>query len=336
MEEKRKIKFIFYTFVCLLIVGIIGYMILLKISFVDALYMTVITISTVGFGEVAKMDAEAKIFSIIMIFWGVGIVGYAFTTIVVMFVEGKLIDLWKGKKMKNKISELQDHYIVCGSGELAHVIIKKFIKEGLNFVVITPSHHDLEEFSKEDILVIEGCSTEEEILEKAGIKKAKGLVSTMDSEVDNIVTVLTARNLNDKIYIIANSISESGSKKLKKVGADKTLSAVEISGRRMAALMIKPNIISFLDVFTKVGDLELDLEEVTVMKDSYLEEKTLSEAEIRGKTGLVVLAIKKFEDGEILFNPPVNYVFKVGDVLIVLGREEQVDKLRHLGDEIIE
>lgn len=334
MEERKKLRYIFLIFAFLLVVGIVGYMILLKINFVDALYMTVITISTVGFGEVAVMSPEAEIFSVILIFLGVGIVGYAFTTLVVFFVEGKMTDLWKGRKMDRKISALNDHYIICGSGELAEVIIQKLIEENLNFVVISSNREDLDEYSHENILVIEGCSTEEEILEKAGISKAKGLVAALDSEVDNIVTVLTARNMNDKIYIIANSMSKSGSEKLMKVGANKTLSAVEISGKRMAALLVKPSIISFLDVFTRVGDVELDLEEVTVFKDSYLENKNLMEAEIPKKTGLIVIAIKKIEDQKLLFNPSVNYTFQIGDVLIVLGREEQIDKLRHLGDEV--
>lgn len=334
MEERKKLKYIFLIFATLLIIGIIGYMILLKVNFVDALYMTVITISTVGFGEVAAMDSQAEIFSVILIFLGVGIVGYAFTTLVVFFVEGKMTELWKGRKMDKKISALHDHYIICGSGEIAEVIIEKFIDDKLDFVVITSNYEDLDHYSHENILVIEGCSTEEKILERAGIATAKGLVATMDSEVDNIVTVLTARNLNDKIYIIANSTSKSGSEKLLKVGANKTLSATEISGKRMAALLVKPNIISFLDVFTRVGDIELDLEEVTVFKDSYLENKNLIEAEIPKQTGLIVLAIKKYEDQKLLFNPPVNYTFQIGDVLIVLGREDQIDKLRHLGDEV--
>lgn len=334
MEEKRKLKFIFYTFALLLVVGIVGYMILLNIGFIDALYMTVITISTVSFGEVAQMDSEAKVFSIFMIFWGVGIVGYAFTNLIVMFVDGKLTDLWKGKKMDRDISKLNNHYIICGSGEIAEVIIKKFVDENLDFVVITNKREDLDEYSHDDILVVEGSSTEEDVLIHAGINKAKGLISTMDLEVDNIVTVLTARNLNKDIYIIANYITPSGSEKLKKVGADKTISAVEISGKRMAALMIKPNIISFLDVFTKVGDLELGLEEVTIKKGSYLENKSLLEAAIPKKTGLMVLAINKFEDNKLLFNPPIDYIFKLGDVLIALGREDQIEKLRDLGDKI--
>lgn len=334
MDEKRKIKFILYAFSLLLIIGTVGYMILLDVDIVDALYMTVITVSTVGFGEVGTTSNSSEIFSVIMIFLGVGIVGYAFTTLVAMFVEGKVSDLWKGSKMERKISALSDHYIICGSGELAEVIIKKFIDENLDFVVITDKREDLDDYSHHNILVVEGQSTEESVLLHAGIEKAKGLVATMETEVDNIVTVLTARNLNNKIYIISNAITKSGNEKLLKVGANKTLSAIEISGNRMASLMIKPNIISFLDVVTRVGDVELDLEEVIVKKGSYLENKTLIEAEIPRKTGLTVLAIKKIEDEKMLFNPPIDYTFNIGDVLIILGREEQVDKLKNLGDEI--
>lgn len=333
MEEKRKLKFILYAFALLLIVGVIGYMFLLKVDFIDALYMTVITISTVGFGEVGTTSNWSEVFSIIMIFVGVGIVGYAFTTVVAMFVEGKVKDFWKGSKMEKKIASLDDHYIICGSGELAEVIINNFIDQNLNFVVITDKREDLDDYSHHDILVVEGMSTEEAVLEHAGIERAKGLVSTLDSEVDNIVTVLTARNLNKNIYIIANAITKSGSEKLMKVGANKTLSAVEISGKRMASLMTKPNIISFLDVVTRIGDVELDLEEVVVKSGSYLENKNLIEAQIPNKTGLIVLAIKTIEDNKMIFNPPVNYTFRIGDVLIVLGREDQVDKLKYLGDE---
>lgn len=333
MEDKRKLKFIFIAFALLLVFGTLGYMILLKVSLVDALYMTVITISTVGFGEVGTTSAFSEIFSVLMIFLGVGVVGYAFTTVVAMLVEGKLVDIWKGSKMDKKISALDGHYIICGSGELADVIIGKFIKEGLDFLVITDDRADLDDYSHHDILVIEGQATEEEVLEKAGISKAKGLIAALSSEVDNIVTVLTARPLNKDIYIIANSTSQSGSHKLMRVGANKTMSAVEISGKRMASLMLNPNIISFLDVVTKVGDVEMDLEEVIVKRGSYLENKDLIATQIPNKTGLIVLAIKRNKDKKMLFNPPGNYTLETNDVLIVLGREEQVEKLRNLGDE---
>lgn len=333
MEDKRKLKFIFIAFALLLVFGTLGYMILLKVNFVDALYMTVITISTVGFGEVGTSSAFSELFSVLMIFLGVGVVGYAFTTVVAMLVEGRLVDLWKGSKMDKKISALDEHYIICGSGELADVIIEKFIKENLDFLVITDDRADLDDYSHHNILVIEGHATEEEVLEKAGISRAKGLIAALPSEVDNIVTVLTARHLNEAIYIIANSTSKSGSQKLMKVGANKTMSAIEISGKRIASLMIKPNIISFLDVVTKVGDVEMDLEEVIVKKGSYLEKKDLIAAQIPNKTGLIVLAIKRNKDKKMLFNPPGNYIFETSDVLIVLGREEQVEKLRNLGDE---
>ena len=333
MKDKRKLKFIFIAFALLLVFGTFGYMILLKVSLVDALYMAVITISTVGFGEVGTTSDLSELFSVLMIFLGVGVVGYAFTTVVAMLVEGRLVDLWKGSKMDKKISALDEHYIICGSGELADVIIEKFIKENLDFLVITDDRADLDDYSHHNILVIEGHATEEEVLEKAGIRKAKGLIAALPSEVDNIVTVLTARHLNEAIYIIANSTSKSGSQKLMKVGANKTMSAIEISGKRIASLMIKPNIISFLDVVTKVGDVEMDLEEVIVKKGSYLENKDLIAAQIPNKTGLIVLAIKRNKDKKMLFNPPGNYTFETNDVLIVLGREEQVEQLRNLGDE---
>lgn len=334
MDDQRKLKFILGAFILLIVVGVVGYMLLLDVSWIDALYMTVITISTVGFGEVGVRSTDSEIFSVFMIFLGVGVVGYTFTTVVAMFVEGKVRDLWKGSKMDRKIAALKEHYIICGSGELAEVIIRSFLDEGLDFVVVTDKRADLDEYSTHDILVVEGQSTEESVLLHAGIERAKGLVSTLDTEVDNIVTVLTAKNLNPSVYIIANAITKSGAEKLRKVGADKTLSATEISGKRMASLMIRPNIISFLDVVTRMGDMELDLEEVIVKDGSYLENKNLLEAQIPSKTGLVVLAIKKKEDGRFLFNPPVQYTFRLGDVLIVLGREEQVDKLKSLGDEM--
>ena len=334
MDDQRKLKFILGAFILLIVVGVVGYMLLLDVSWIDALYMTVITISTVGFGEVGVRSTGSEIFSVFMIFLGVGVVGYTFTTVVAMFVEGKVRDLWKGSKMDREIAALKEHYIICGSGELAEVIIRSFLDEGLDFVVVTDKRADLDEYSTHDILVVEGQSTEESVLLHAGIERAKGLVSTLDTEVDNIVTVLTAKNLNPSVYIIANAITKSGAEKLRKVGADKTLSATEISGKRMASLMIRPNIISFLDVVTRMGDMELDLEEVIVKDGSYLENKNLLEAQIPSKTGLVVLAIKKKEDGRFLFNPPVQYTFRLGDVLIVLGREEQVDKLKSLGDEM--
>lgn len=330
MEEKNKLKIITYIFLLLLVTGTIGYMILLKINLVDALYMTVITISTVGYGEVAKMDTPAKIFSIFMIFWGVGIVGYAFTTIVVMFVEGKITDIWKGRKMDNRIANLNNHYIICGAGEMADVIIENFTKENLDFVVIDQDPQVVQAHGDNNILVIEGDTTQEKVLEKAGVSRAKGLISVLSTDVENIVTVLTARTMNPDLYIISRAIHKTCPEKLKKVGADKTLSAVEIGGRRMAALMTKPNIISFLDVITRVGDLELDLEEVTIEAGSSLDKIMIKDAQIPKKTGLIVLAIKEVNNKDLIFNPTPEHIFEEGDVLLVLGSEDKVKKLRSL------
>lgn len=167
-------------------------------------------------------------------------------------------------------------------------------------------------------------------MEKAGVSRAKGLISVLSTDVENIVTVLTARTMNPDLYIISRAIHKTCPEKLKKVGADKTLSAVEIGGRRMAALMTKPNIISFLDVITRVGDLELDLEEVTIEAGSSLDKIMIKDAQIPKKTGLIVLAIKEVNNKDLIFNPTPEHIFEEGDVLLVLGSEDKVKKLRSL------
>ncbi|NLY08720.1 MAG: potassium channel protein [Tissierellia bacterium] len=330
MDNKKKIRTIATLFILLILVGAIGYSLLLKVSLVDSLYMTIITISTVGYKEVALMNPAAKIFSIIIIFWGVGVVGYTFTTLVVMFVEGKIHDMWRGKMTDNKISKMKDHYILCGYGRTGEIIVEEFIKKNIEFVVIEEDMDLYYELLEKGVLVLHGNSNEEDMLKAAKVESAKGLISAMPNDVENIVTVLTARNLNPDLYIISKAIDKTAPKKLIKAGADNTLSTTEIGGKRMAALMLRPNIISFLDVITHVGDMELDLENVFINENSTLDGVQLKDADIPQKTGLIVFAIKAKDSGEMLVNPSSNYQFRNGDCLIVLGTEEQTDKLKML------
>lgn len=332
MAEKRKIKVITTMFLTLLIVGTLGYKIILNTSFINSLYMTVITISTVGYTEVAKMGDAGKLFSIFMIFWGVGIVGYTFSTIVLIIVDGKFKEMWKGKKMSKKIANMKNHYIVCGGGEIANVIMREFKKQRVEFVLIDSNPKKTNNLEDTTIPVICGDATEENVLMKANIQHANGLVTTLGDDSDNIVIVLSARNLNPNLHIISSAIDKRSSSKLMMVGANKTLSVNEISGRRMAALLTKPNVISFLDVITHVGNIELDLEEVKIFASSDLENRTLMEAQIPKKTGLIVLAIKKLNSNNITFNPTPDTTFLAGDVLLVLGAEEKVEKLRLLAN----
>lgn len=333
MENKKNLTFIAALVLSLLLIGTIGYKIFLEVSLLDALYMTVITISTVGYAEVARMDGEAKIFSIFLIFTSLGTVGYLFSSIVSSFLEGDLRTAWRRRRMENKIIKLKDHYIICGAGETGINAIKQFQKTAIEFVVIEKDDAKVNELMDEDILAICGDSTHENILERANIKDAKGLISTLPSDAENVYTVLTAKSLNEDIYIVSRAIEKHADEKLKKAGADNTISPNEIGGSRMAALMLRPTVISFLDIMTHAGDIVLDLEDVIVGENSSIREKTLIDAKIPEKTGLIILAIRKKLGNQWIFNPSSDEVLKIGDTMVVLGTAEQVDILRLLSEE---
>lgn len=192
----------------MVLTGTIGYKILLDLSLVDALYMTVITISTVGYGEVALMDAEAKIFSIFIIFISLGTVGYLFTSIVSSFLEGDLKDAWRRRRMESNIDKLNNHYIICGAGETGSNAIKQFIKSKLPFIVIDTDEEKIKHFVEDGIFAIHGDATQEDILKKARIKYAKGLISAFGKDADNVYTVLTAREMSENLFIVSRAIDK--------------------------------------------------------------------------------------------------------------------------------
>ncbi|QSX07947.1 potassium channel protein [Alkalibacter rhizosphaerae] len=328
MEARRKFIFIITTFIIIITVGVIGYMNLLRINFIDALYMTVITISTVGYGEVAEMTDPAKFFSIGIIFAGLSVAGYGITSLVALFFEGELKDAWRRKQMENKIKQLTDHYIVCGAGEIGHTVIDSFQENNVPFVVIEKNQKRFEELIKENCLVILGDATSEDTLEQANIAHSKGVICTLSNDADNVFTVLTARQMNEDIYIVSKAIEKNAHNKLRKAGANNTISPNEIGGRRMASLVLRPSVISFLDIITQAGDVTLDLEEVTICNGSELVNLALMDAKIPEITGLVVLALKRKNSTKLTFNPSSTEILQDGDTMIVLGQEAQVKKLQ--------
>lgn len=330
METRRKFLLILFAFIAMITVGIIGYMYLLQVNFIDALYMTVITISTVGYGEVAEMSYLAKLFSIGIIFSGLSVFGYGITSLVTLFFEGDLKAAWRRKQMENKIKNLKEHYIICGSGEIGHTVITTFQENNVPFIVIEINPSRYEELIKEDCLVILGDATNEDVLEQANITYAKGVICTLSNDADNVFTVLTARQMNESVYIVSKAIEKSAHNKLKKAGANNTISANEIGGHRMASLVLRPSVISFLDIITQAGDVTLDLEEVILCNGSDLVNLTLNDAKIPENTGLIVLALKRKDTTKLTFNPSSTEILQEGDIMIVLGQESQVKKLQAL------
>lgn len=333
MKYKKQIILALTMFFSVIIVGTIGYEHLLNVSIMDALYMTVITISTVGYTEVGIMTPDAKMFSMFIILWGVGTAGYAFTRGIAFFIEGSLRDLWRSKRVEKRIAKLEKHYILCGAGESGRVVVEQFLKKRVPFVIIEKDEAVVSQYRERDLLVIVGDATEESVLEKARIREAKGLISALSKDVDNLFTVLTARQLNSDIYIISRYIDKSSPNKLKKAGANHTISSNEIGGRRMAALMLSPSVISFLDVITHVGDIEFDLEDIIVNENSEIVNKTIKELDISKRFGLIILAVKKKQDNVLAFNPGAEVLLEKGDVFLVLGTETQVRTLKEYAND---
>ncbi|NLB20237.1 MAG: potassium channel family protein [Clostridium sp.] len=240
MDSKKKVMTLIMLVLGLVVAGTLGYMVLLDLALVDAMYMTVITISTVGYKEVADMTSEAKLFSMLLIIMSIGTVGYLVSNIVSFFLEGEVKEVWRKRRMDNAITSLENHYIICGAGETGIFVINQFKKQEVPFVVIDKDAELCERLKEENVNYVHGDATMDQILEKAGILKAKGLIASLGKYSENVYTVLTARQMNEKLHIVARSIDEHAHEKLIKAGADNAVSPNEIGGILMASLVLKP------------------------------------------------------------------------------------------------
>ena len=335
MKTEYKIALWFSIFMLIVIIATTGYMIILNLSFIDALYMTVITISTVGYTEVAEMTPEAKVFSILVIVMSVSTVGFLASRIVSLFSGGFVNQVWRKNKMERHIAELKNHYIICGAGETGWHIIKQFQRQEVDFVVIDMDEEVIDELIELDVNYIRGDATQDDVLIKAGIPHAKGLVAALSKDAENVFVVLTAKQLNENIHVVAKAIDKSSHKKLRRAGANNTVSPNEIGGRKMATVLLKPTLTYFMDHVIETEDMTLDLEDIIVNEDSELVGKKLKECKIPEKTGLIVLAIRRQKNDKFEFNPKVDAVIEKKDHLIVIGEYEQIKRLKELAKDSI-
>ncbi len=315
--------------ILLLSAGTAGYMIISGLSFIDALYMTVITISTVGFQEMAELDTAGKIFTILVILSGLSLVSYAVLMLASFLLEGGIKQIFRRRTMVNRIADLKEHIIVCGAGQTGVSVIEQFKLAQTPFVVIELDEERIRELNDETLLFVNGDATSEDVLEKAGILRAKGVVCCLESDADNVYTVLTARGMNAKLSIVSRAIEKGASDKLKRAGADKTISPNEIGGARMAYMMLRPDVVSFLDIVTRFDDEVLDLGEVVVESGSLLADTMLKDARLPEKTGLIIIAMKK-PRGKLRFNPGPREVMVPGCSVLALGKADQIGKLREM------
>lgn len=324
MESIRKIVIIAAIFFLLIFGGTFGYMFFENTGFWMGLYLTIITVFTVGYGDIVPIHPSGRIFTVLLVITSVAFVFYTFTKITETVLEGELRGLYKRRKMHRQISRLRDHYIVCGFGRIGKEICKILQEHQRPFLVIEKDEEEIQALEEMQYMRIQGDGADDEVLLSAGIEHAKGLVSVVASDADNLYITLTARGLNPNLFIMARSSGGHGVQtKLKRAGATKVISPYSIGARRMAHLIVRPTVSDFIDLTMRAGELDLMMEELQVSPTSHLNGKNLIESEIRKKYDVIVVAIKR-QDGAMLFNPKPDSVIMAGDILIVLGATDHI------------
>lgn len=338
-EAGRRIRLAILMLSGIIVVGTTGY-IALGWSFIDALYMTVITVGTIGFEEVRDLDESVagRLWTITLIISGVAVLGYATTSLVALAVEGTVRDYFRSRRMRAEISKLSGHYILCGYGRVGRQVAAEFALDNVPFVIVEQDLRTVEECLEEGYLALLGEASDDAVLEEAGINRAKGLIAAVDSDADNVFVVLSARKLNPSLHIVARASSDASASKLEIAGADRTLSPYAVGGRRLASLATQPLVVDFLDVVTRGEEgLEFRLEEFAVPKNPAIAGRTIGELGIGEKTGAVVLAFRTAE-GKFDTTPSAGDRLHAGDTLIVLGSRGQITRLEQLmrGEKITE
>jgi voltage-gated potassium channel len=311
------------------LVGILGYESIEKWTFLESIYMVITTIFTVGFQEIHPLSTAGRIFTLFIIVAGVGSAIYAGGQAVEIIVEGEMSGYRKRKRMDKKISEIKDHYIICGFGRVGHQVAQVFEASGILYVVIDSKRETLEELERKDVPSIIGDATSDDILIEAGIRSAKGLIACSDSDVANVYVTLSARVLNPGLNIVARAGFKDTEQKLRMAGANRVISPYFISGVRMAALATQPVASDFLDLVTHGGQVDFKIFEISVPDGSPLIQRSISEADIRNKCGALILAVRK-NDGTFDLQPKDQSTLEKDDVLVVIGTQGQFEALEKI------
>jgi voltage-gated potassium channel len=312
-------------------VGTSGYLIM-GWRMVDALYMTIISLTTVGYGEIQPLTTGGRIFTIFLILSGLGVLFYGISNITAFLVEGELTGILARRRMEKAISELKDHFLVCGLGKTGQHVVEELLKTESSFVAIEKEAEKIEEAQElGDILCVCGDATKNDTLLEANIEKARGLVTTLPTDSENLFVVLSAREMNPTLRIVSRVIEDDAEHKLYKVGANSVVSTDFIGGLRMASELIRPSVVSFLDLMLRDPGRTLRVSETRVPEGSKMSGTTIVDADFREKAGVLVLAIRRSGAEEFIYAPSAHEKIQDGDTLIVLGDINQM----HMLDELL-
>ncbi len=328
MRPSGRIKRASILVLTVMAIGIAGYILIEDMTFTQAFYMTIITIATVGFREVKELSTGGQYFTIFIILCGVGTLFYFVTSLFEVMLEGLFGEAIGRRRMTQRIKALRDHVIICGFGRVGENVCREFQRAGRDFVVVEKDEETVERAMEEGFLAVKGDATHVEILEEAGVARAKGLVSALHTDADNLFVTLTARTINPRIFIVTRCVYPKSTEKLIYAGADRVISPYLLSARRMANLILRPNISDFLDVVVRAEDVEFRVEEMRLERDSPYAGKTIGEANIKTETGVLVLALRGKDSREFDTNPGSDTRLNEGDTLIVMGTKSQLDNFQ--------
>jgi voltage-gated potassium channel len=311
------------------VAGTIGYVAIEGWTPWEAFYMTVTTVTTVGYQEVHPLSHAGQIFTVGLVLGGVGAALYTFSQFAALVIEGGLANRLRQRRRVHMIDTITDHFIVCGYGRIGSIVAREFRQQDVPFVVIERDPARYRAAVAHGVLAIDADASQEDVLKRAGIERARGLITAVGTDAENVYTVLSARVLRPDLFIISRSESGDSARKLQRAGADRVISPYQIGGVQIAQTAIRPAVVDFFDLATSSENLDLGMEQVTISPRSALADHSILEANLRQRFGVIVVGIQR-EDGGMEFNPEPTTSIRSGDKLVVLGRP---DSLKRLGDE---
>jgi len=306
--------------------GTLGYRLIEGWSLFDSLYMTITTLATVGFQEVHPLSTAGRSFTMVLILGGVFTMFYAAAEIIRSVVSGEVRDILGRRQMERSLAELDDHLIVCGFGRMGRLVCQEFSKQQIPFVVVEKQQRLLEGFALTNGIPLHGDATLDEILKRAGIDRARALVTVAASDADNLYITMSARLLSDKLFIVARAEESSSEQKLLRAGANRVVSPYQIGGTRVAQAVLRPTVVDFIELATKTEHVDLQIEETRIEPTSTLVGVTVKESHVRQDLSVIIVAIKK-GSGHMVFNPSPDATLEANDIMIAIGDREHLDAL---------
>ena len=298
-------------------------------SLFDALYMTVITLTTVGYEEVHRLSRAGRVFTIVLLLVGVLTFFYTVTELIRVVIGGEVQQLLGRRRMARSLAELKNHMIICGYGRMGKHVCREFSRQGLSFVIVDRRAEVLQNFELAHGIALDGDATDDEVLKRAGVENARALVTVAASDADNLYITMSARLLNDKLFIVARAEGELAEQKLRRAGANRVVTPYAIGGAKVAMAVLRPAVVDFIELATRTEHLDLQIEEALIQAGAPLAGVTLHASSLRQDLGVIVVAIKK-ANGHLVANPPGDAVMEIGDTLIALGARQSLDRVEVL------